>query len=85
MRASSVRRCVTAKLAVLRPWFWNLILLNLAAATCILGVQSSLQASFARKMQKCEIASVQHLRAAVEQFAQRASETGEQSFAMETF
>ena len=38
---------------------------------------------------KCEIASVQHLRAAyvqtVEQFAQRASETGEQSFAMETF
>ena len=35
-------------------------------------------------MQKCEIASVQHLRAAyvqtVEQFAQRASETGEQSF-----
>ena len=29
-----VRPCVTAKLAVLRPWFWNLILLNLAAASC---------------------------------------------------
>ena len=41
---------------------------------CILGWQSSLQASFHWKMQ-CEIASVQHLRAAyvqtVEQFAQR--------------
>ena len=29
-----VRPCVTAKLPVLRPWFWNLILLNLAAASC---------------------------------------------------
>ena len=29
-----VRPCVTAKLLVLRPWFWNLILLNLAAASC---------------------------------------------------
>ena len=28
-----VRPCVTAKLPVLRPWFWNLILLNLAAAS----------------------------------------------------
>ena len=26
-----VRPSVTAKLPVLRPWFWNLILLNLAA------------------------------------------------------
>ena len=29
-----VRPCVTAKLPVLRPWFWNLILLNLAGASC---------------------------------------------------
>ena len=29
-----VRPCVTAKLPVLRPLFWNLILLNLAAASC---------------------------------------------------
>ena len=29
-----VRPCVTAKLSVLRPWFWNLILLNLAPASC---------------------------------------------------
>ena len=29
-----VRPCVTTKLPVLRPWFWNLILLNLAAASC---------------------------------------------------
>ena len=29
-----VRSCVTAKLPVLRPWFWNLILLNIAAASC---------------------------------------------------
>ena len=29
-----VRPCVTAKLPVLRPGFWNLILLNLAAASC---------------------------------------------------
>ena len=29
-----VRPCVTAKLPILRPWFWNLILLNLAAASC---------------------------------------------------
>ena len=29
-----VRPCVTAKLPVLMPWFWNLILLNLAAASC---------------------------------------------------
>ena len=28
--------CVTAKLPVLGPWFWNLILLNLAAASCYL-------------------------------------------------
>ena len=31
-----VRPCVTAKLPVLGPWFWNLILLNLAAASCYL-------------------------------------------------
>ena len=31
-----VRPCVTAKLPVLWPWFWNLILLNLAAASCYL-------------------------------------------------
>ena len=29
-----VRPCVTAKLPVLRPWSWNLILLNLAPASC---------------------------------------------------
>ena len=29
-----VRPCVIAKLPVLRPWFWNLILLNLAPASC---------------------------------------------------
>ena len=29
-----VRPCVTAKLPVLKPWFWSLILLNLAAASC---------------------------------------------------
>ena len=33
---SIVRPCVTAKLPVLGPWFWNLILLNLAAASCYL-------------------------------------------------
>jgi len=42
-----VRPCVTAKLPVLRPWFWNLILLNLAAASCyfycLLGWRTSLQ------------------------------------------
>ena len=27
-----VRPCVTAKLPVLRPWFWNFILLNLVVA-----------------------------------------------------
>ena len=31
-----VRPCVTAKLPVLGGWFWNLILLNLAAASCYL-------------------------------------------------
>ena len=31
-----VRPCVTAKLPVLGPWFWNLILLNLAVASCYL-------------------------------------------------
>ena len=31
-----VRPCVTAKLPVLGRWFWNLILLNLAAASCYL-------------------------------------------------
>ena len=31
-----VRPCVSAKLPVLGPWFWNLILLNLAAASCYL-------------------------------------------------
>ena len=47
---------------------------------CILGWQSSLQASFHWKMQNVNCQLVQHLRAAyvqtVEQFAQRASETG---------
>ena len=88
-----VRPCVTAKLPVLRPWFWNLILLNLAAASCYfiasLGGRVRCKHPFSLEDAKCEIASVQHLRAAyvqtVEQFAQRASETGEQSFAMETF
>ena len=36
LAAMGVRPCVTAKLHVLRPWFWNLILLNLAAASCYL-------------------------------------------------
>ena len=31
-----VRPSVTAKLPVLGPWFWNLILLNLAATSCYL-------------------------------------------------
>ena len=31
-----VRPCVTAELPVLGPWSWNLILLNLAPASCYL-------------------------------------------------
>ena len=88
-----VRPCVTAKLPVLRPWFWNLILLNLAPASCYfivsLGGRARCKHPFIgrRKMWNCQF--VQHLRAAyvqtVEQFSQRASETGDQSFAMGTF
>ena len=86
-----VRPCVTAKLPVLRPWFWNLILLNLAVLLyCILGWQSSLQASFHWKMQSVKLpvcptpagCICSNSGVTVEQFAQRASETGEQSFAI---
>ena len=64
---------------------------------CILGWQSLLQASFHWKMQSVKLPVCPTPRATpagcicsnsgvtVEQFAQRASETGEQSFAMGTF
>ena len=60
---------------------------------CILGWQSSLQASFHWKMQSVKLpvcptpagCICSNSGATVEQFAQRASETGEQSFAMRTF
>ena len=60
---------------------------------CILGWQSSLQASFHWKMQSVKLpvcptppgCICSNSGVTVEQFAQRASETGEQSFAMGTF
>ena len=60
---------------------------------CILWWQSSLQASFHWKMQNVKLpvcptpagCICSNSGATVEQFAQRASETGEQSFAMGTF
>jgi hypothetical protein len=55
-----VRPCVTAKLPVLRPWFWNLILLNLAAASCyfIPWVEEFAANILSLEDAKCEIASL---------------------------
>ena len=61
----TVRPCVTAKLPVLRPWFWILILLKYCTCFlllyCLLG-RGSLQASSYCKMWKCRF--IQYLRAA---------------------
>ena len=63
-----VRPCVTAKLPVLRPWFWNLILLNLAAASCYfiasLGGRVRCQHPFIGRCKMWNCQFVQHLRAA---------------------
>ena len=50
-----VRPCVTAKLPVLRPWFWNLILLNLAAASCyfIASLVGGLRCNASRLLRMC--------------------------------
>ena len=50
-----VRPCVTAKLPVLRPWFWNLILLNLAAASCyfIAFLVGGLRCNASRLLRMC--------------------------------
>ena len=50
-----VRPCVTAKLPVLRPWFWNLILLNLAPASCyfIASLVGGLRCNASRLLRMC--------------------------------
>ena len=50
-----VRPCVTAKLPFLRPWFWNLILLNLAAASCyfIASLVGGLRCNASRLLRMC--------------------------------
>ena len=50
-----VRPCVTAKLPVLRPWFWNFILLNLAAASCyfIASLVGGLRCNASRLLRMC--------------------------------
>ena len=50
-----VRPCVTAKLPVLRPWFWNLILLNLAPASCyfIASLFGGLRCNASRLLRMC--------------------------------
>ena len=87
-----VRPCVTAnclfEALVLEPHFCS-ILRPLLATLLPPWVADFAASILSLEDAKCEIASVQHLQAAyvqtVEQFAQRASETGEQSFAVETF
>ena len=63
-----VRPCVTAKLPVLRPWFWNLILLNLAAFSChfiaSLGGRVRCKHLFIGRCKVWNCQFVQHLRAA---------------------
>ena len=94
-----VRPSVTAKLPVLS--FEALVLEPHFAQSCglflllycILGWQSSLQASFHWKMQSVKLpvcptpagCICSNSGVTLEQFAQRASETREQSFAMGTF
>ena len=53
-----VRPCVTTKLPVLRPWFWNLILLNLAAASCYFIASLGGRVRCTLEDAKCEIASL---------------------------
>ena len=50
-----VRSCVTAKLPVLRPWFRNLILLNLAPASCyfIASLVGGLRCNASRLLRMC--------------------------------
>ena len=50
-----VRPRVTAKLPVLRPWFWNRILLNLAAASCyfIASLVGGLRCNASRLLRMC--------------------------------
>ena len=63
-----VRPCVTAKLPVLRPWFWNLILLNLAATSCYFiasfGGRVRCKHPFIGRCKMWNCQFVQHLRAA---------------------
>ena len=66
----SGRSCVTAKLSVLKGWFWVLehnfcsILRLLLAASLHPWVAESAASILSLEEGKCEIASVQHLRAA---------------------
>ena len=86
-----VRPCVAAKLPVLRPWFWNLILLNLAAASCTfiasLGGRVRCKHPF---IGRCNVKLPVSNTCELHMFKQwsnllSGSETRKQSFAMETF
>ena len=87
-----VRPSVTAKLPVLRPWFWNLILLNLAAFSyyfiASLGGRVRCKHPFIGRCKSVKLpvcpppagCICSNSGVTLEQFAQRASETGEHFF-----